>query len=327
MAAKRRRAGLGLLEAVIGAVLLTLGLVLTAQLAADWWRQRQVEAVGGQTRQMVEAARAYLRANRAELWAATAAGPAVVTPAMLRATGALPTGASDNNLWRQSYQTLFRRDGQAVVGLVVTTGGAALDDVTASAVAMAAAPEGGYVAAALPGVAQGASWQADLSSYTAGTGVAPTPGHLAASLAVGDAAALSAALQRDAMPGFPDLNRMTTTLDMGGQPVANAGLVSAADVAVGSRGRTAAQGVYDVVLVDSGDSISKPTCPAGTTPGVYLAFARLAADAQGSVWSAAQTQAIDAGATWQVRLRLRTYSGWVEPPAGVAQALAVVKCD
>lgn len=58
-------------------------------------------------------------------------------------------------------------------------------------------------------------------------GSAPGAGHLATALFFQDGAIANEYLYRNAVPGHPELNRMNTTLDMGGNNIAAAGAITA----------------------------------------------------------------------------------------------------
>ncbi|MEN1396454.1 shufflon system plasmid conjugative transfer pilus tip adhesin PilV, partial [Pseudomonas aeruginosa] len=84
-------------------------------------------------------------------------------------------------------------------------------------------PQGGYISKANTGIAQGAAWQVALSNF----GSDPGAGHLATALFFQDGAIANEYLYRNSVPGHPELNRMNTALNMGGNNIAAAGAITA----------------------------------------------------------------------------------------------------
>ena len=69
-----------------------------------------------------------------------------------------------------------------------------------------------------------------MSAFQAAFGGAPAVGALAALRRFDHQAVYGGRLQRIALPGFPEANRMETDLDMGGNAITGAGRLSAASL-------------------------------------------------------------------------------------------------
>jgi hypothetical protein len=186
--------------------------------------------------QLVNAADKYIAANYAGLLGGTGGGGvAVVSLAQLKAGGVLSDSFSGTNVFNQAACVLVR---QPVAGkldaLVATYGGTAIPDRDIALVALLAGQGGGYISAAAPGSARGASWQLVTTSYrnvacggaTVLTGAAHDGGHLVSSLFYDGPGQLATdVVYRDTVPGRPELNQMQTPLHMlpgsGAQAVEN----------------------------------------------------------------------------------------------------------
>lgn len=170
-----------------------------------------------------QAVERYQKQNYASILAASASGPVQITLPMLRATGALPASVADLNSHGQTYAAAARRSmqsGQPVIEtLLVSTGGLAIGEMDLRKIA-GMGDGGGFISIHRPNVVQGAggTYETDLASF----GLAPGGGHVATALFFNEAGVVEDYLFRNAVAGRPEVNRMNTTVDMGGNDVLNA---------------------------------------------------------------------------------------------------------
>ena len=176
--------------------------------------------------QVVNAASKYISANYADLMASTAGGTtATITIAQLKAGGFLSNSFSSTNAFNQTPCALVRQPTSGKLDtLVATYGGMAIPDRDIPMVAILAGQGGGYISAAVPGTARGASWELTTTSYrnvacgstTVLTGASANDGgHLVSSLFYDGPDQLSTEfLYRNAVPGRPKLNQMNAPIHM-----------------------------------------------------------------------------------------------------------------
>jgi prepilin-type N-terminal cleavage/methylation domain-containing protein len=180
--------------------------------------------------QVVSAAAKYVTDHYAQLTtgpgAATASTPAAgITVAMLRSGGYLSSNFSDTNAYGQTPCVLvLQPSANKLDALVVTEGGTSIPARAIGYVAANAGQGGGYIPASTgtpaPLVAVGAFGSTQVSNATLSkylavkcTATAATAGHLANSLFYDGPGRLTTDfVYRDAVPGHPELNRMTTPL-------------------------------------------------------------------------------------------------------------------
>ncbi|MTV41731.1 shufflon system plasmid conjugative transfer pilus tip adhesin PilV [Duganella radicis] len=228
-AAQRGMTVIESLGALAIAALLLLGLTRMVDAALDDAEGQQAAL---QQQQVSEAAKRYLTANYAALTAGTAGGAvATVTVAQLQAGQFLPAGFAATNTYRQGWCVLVRQPAPGRLdALVASHGGRAIPDRDLAAVALLAGQGGGYISAAAPDTARGASWQLATTDYrnvacggvTVLTGAAGDGGHLVTGLFYDGPGQLSADfLYRAAVPGRPELNQMSVPLHMLAQAVEN----------------------------------------------------------------------------------------------------------
>ena len=176
--------------------------------------------------QVVNAASKYISANYADLVASTAGGTtATITIAQLKAGGFLSNSFSSTNAFNQTPCALVRQPTSGKLDtLVATYGGMAIPDRDIPMAAMLAGQGGGYISAAVPGTARGASWELTTTSYrnvacgstTVLTGASANDGgHLVSGLFYDGPDQLSTEfLYRNAVPGRPELNQMHAPIHM-----------------------------------------------------------------------------------------------------------------
>lgn len=241
----------GFVAMSVGAGLLVV--LVMASLASrymnDYLKAREWQVVTMQTNRFTQAATSYVgRFYPTVLASATTTTPVTVTVPMLKNTGLLPASFSETNSYGQQYQAMIMRNPQnqeLLQGMVVSQGGNALPFPALSQISKAiTAGFGGYIEDGQTAIGAMRSWRIALSSY----GVSSGRGHLAVLLSTDD---LSGAredgdrLYRFQVNGRPELNKMQTAIDMGGNNLNNTGTVNANTVA-------AQQGNFGVSLVSNG---------------------------------------------------------------------------
>lgn len=232
---------MGVIEILV--VLLVATLMATAG-GYQWSRylDRQAnQAAADQMRLVADAGGKYIKDNYAVVVAqASPTAPAVITMDMLRNTQYLPASFPNQNAYGQNYLVLaLAPTPNKLQTLVVTSNGDPIKELYMIDIAKQVGAQGGYISTQNASVATGSfgGWSTALGPY----GVAPGAGHLAAALFFQDGALVNDYLYRNAIPGQPNLNRMNTAIDMGGNNLNNAGVVNAQEVRSGkltSTGRT-----------------------------------------------------------------------------------------
>lgn len=196
---------------------------------AGWQQDKTWTVTASHLSFVAQAGKRYVRDNRDTLLTQVAGGPVILTGATLRTQGYLPAGFSLTNDSGQTYQLAVAKDpGQAgqLVAFVLTTGGSEIPYKGLRQIASDTDGMGGYVWPANTATGADGGWQAKLSDY----GLSGQQGRLAAFLsadALGTDADESDRLYRYQVTGRPDLNRMHTAIDMGGNNLNNAATVNA----------------------------------------------------------------------------------------------------
>lgn len=183
--------------------------------------------------QVGAAAGKYISERYLELVGATTpADPVPISLAALRADGYLPAGFQDTNAWGQTpcvlvlRRTITKPDGSTAEhldALIVTEGGTPIPDRIAPFVAANAGQGGGHLVTEAGNlVARGAFGATVVTGAALGnflktscTGTIAGTGHLASTLFYDGPGRLTTDfLYRDAVPNQPELNRMTTPLQI-----------------------------------------------------------------------------------------------------------------
>ncbi|EGU1063110.1 shufflon system plasmid conjugative transfer pilus tip adhesin PilV [Salmonella enterica subsp. enterica serovar Enteritidis] len=248
---KKQKHDGGFVAMSVGAGLLIVLMMasMAARYMGDYLKSREWQVVAKQTNRFTQAASSYVgRYYPTVLAAATTTKPVVVTSQMLKNTGLLPASFSETNSYGQQYQAMIVRNQQnqeLLQGMVVSRGGHAMPFTALNQISKdITAGFGGYVEDGQTAVGAMRSWRIALSSYGTSTG----RGHLAVMLSTDD---LSGAredgdrLYRFQVNGRPDLNKMHTAIDMGGNNLNSVGTVTASKVA-------AQNGNFGVSLVSNG---------------------------------------------------------------------------
>lgn len=237
--ARNKRQGFAILELLGALAIGSLILLGLSRLMDDSLDDLKGTQAAYYQSQVSAAAAKYISANNQALQtAAPTAGTVVaVSIADLKAAKLLSNMLSGTNAYGQTPCVLVRQpDPSGHPGqfdaLVINTGGEPIPDRDIAAVAMNAGIGGGYISAANPGVARGASWSISTSAYrsvacggaSALTGGGADGGHLVSSLFYDGPGQLSTDfLYRNAVPGRPELNRMNTPVRLAGAGLATAG--------------------------------------------------------------------------------------------------------
>ncbi|WP_421193814.1 shufflon system plasmid conjugative transfer pilus tip adhesin PilV [Aeromonas jandaei] len=231
-----KQSGFTLLELM---VVLAVVAMLISQ-GADWYMQysdQQVaKVVSTQHQQVDKAAAAYIKKNYTTLMSGTL--PVTKDIDVLKTEGFLPDYIFDcstapcklRNSYSQEYKLVIRKAGtapnQRLEALVLTSGGQTLDKGDMIRVARNLGASGGYVeGGGAVGSMQGWAIPNLASAFGAGANVGD--GHLASAIYFVDGTQSSDYLYRNAVPGKPELNRMGTALDMGGNSITAADQVKA----------------------------------------------------------------------------------------------------
>jgi len=238
-----RQRGFIAIEMLFGLIALAMIASTGLNLMARHMDSLNYQIAADQQQQVAEAAAQYLKDNFAAVYAAAGpTAPVTITPAMLRNTHYLPASFADTNAFGQTFTVLARRVAtNQLESVVLTTGGETLDEIGTREIAENLGAPGGFIPTSDPGIVQGVrgGWQLALSNY----GMNPGVGHTASALFLQDGTLANDYLYRNAIPGRPELNRMNTTLDMGGQDIVNAASITASeDVSAGQWFRSLGNG-------------------------------------------------------------------------------------
>ncbi|HED2402986.1 TPA: shufflon system plasmid conjugative transfer pilus tip adhesin PilV, partial [Citrobacter freundii] len=196
----------------------------------DWQQEKNWQVEASHISTYAAAARGYVGRNYATLLSATSTtAPTVITTAMLKNTGFLPSGFTETNSQGQRLNTYLVRNGQnteLLQGMVVSSGGSVYPDKALRLISRDIKTGfGGYIDDGKTATGALRSWKILLSSYGATSG----NGHIAVLLSTDE---LSGAqedndrLYRFQVNGRPDLNKMHTAIDMGGNNLNSVGTIN-----------------------------------------------------------------------------------------------------
>ncbi|UUW72391.1 shufflon system plasmid conjugative transfer pilus tip adhesin PilV [Pseudomonas oryzihabitans] len=226
-----RQAGFIAVEVLFGLIVLSILAGIGINQLMNRMDSQNYQIAADQQKQVADAAAKYLKDNFATVYAAAGSTtPAQITPAMLRNTNYLPAGFIDTNAFGQTFVVLARRVGtNQLESIVLTIGGQTIDEMGTREIAENLGAPGGFVPVANTGIVQGVrgGWSLTLSNY----GVNPGAGHTASALFLQDGTLANDYLYRNAIAGKPELNRMNTALNMGGNDLNNAANITASGTA------------------------------------------------------------------------------------------------
>ena len=222
----KKQAGLSVLEVLIGLAILALASIpMIAQIndTSDLVKNR---VAAEQLTLISNAAASYVKANNATLSAtATTTTPVATTIATLVAGGYLNAGFNATNSYGQTACLLtLKNAGGLLQSVVVTESGVAIPLKYLYAIAALVGARGGGIEASAMNGSYGA-WTLPVGNYANAncSGTAVTDNHLAALVTLDGttSAAVADYLYRFAVPGFPDANRMYTSVDINNNNVNN----------------------------------------------------------------------------------------------------------
>ena len=243
----------------------------------------RIAATAQQATKFNTASSSYIQQNSVAIQAtATPTTPAVITVAMLKATGDLPASFSDTNPYGQTWvlQVLEPSAGN-LQALAMTTGGTALRDAVVTKIAAVIGDTGGF----LPQNDSGLYPTASANAYGAfgGTPVSTanytsiSGGEIASIINFNNGQLTDNRLYRNLVPGQPQLNQMNTPLIMASTQTLNAACTTTGAIAQDGNG---------AVL----------SCQAGTWQQQGSAYWK------DPVASAATLPVCNAAAAWQTRI-------------------------
>lgn len=186
------------------------------------WLLDQTRATVAAThaKKVQSAANQFIKDNHDVIAAsATASTPYIFDVPHLIATGYLPAGFSPQNGYSSTYQTrVFEPAPNQLNAMTYLIGGVDISKSLARKIAIGIGADGGIVDG---NVAQGAlgSWTVALSSFG---GFNPGDGHVVIAGFYNNGVNVSDYLYRKAVAGHPELNTMSTSLNMGGNNITNA---------------------------------------------------------------------------------------------------------
>ncbi len=176
-------------------------------------------------REVATAAREYVKRNFATLLATPST--TAITVATLRSANLLPAGFSNTLPTGQTPCVLVARTSLTELQAMVTTEGASLGEGNLAQIAAQLDAEGGYVDPAITSSFRAKSttdtFNIDLAPYrtTSCSGTAVAQGGLASRLFFADTTYPPPFLRTDPDPTSPSGSLMSTTLNMGGNPITN----------------------------------------------------------------------------------------------------------
>jgi len=239
----RHQVGTTLVEVMAAIGLLALVVAGIAQLTSQAMDDAKAITAAEHLRMVTEATKSYLKDNFAAVTAvATPAAPAMIKIANLQALGYLDPGFSSTNVYGQTTCiVILEPAANKLDALVVTTGGTTIGDGDLASVVNTLGSSGG--AMYTNGTAStnteflggGGAWKFDRGSFHNGArdcnsagagGVNLTPGHPAIAIWFDQSAYDSGVLYREAIPGRPELNRMSTALDMNSNAINNVATIA-----------------------------------------------------------------------------------------------------
>lgn len=208
-------------DAVVAIGLLLLVLAVFIIPMSIWMiDQSRATVAASQAKRVQQAVNLYVKDNHDTIAAtATATTPFIFGVPQLISGGYLPTGFSSQNNFSATYQTrVFEPTTNKLNSMTFLNGGVSLSKSLARKIAIGIGSDGGIID---NGIAQGAlgSWTMNLSAFG---GYNPGEGSVVIAGFYEDGNKISDYLYRKAVPGHPELNTMSTALNMGAKDITNA---------------------------------------------------------------------------------------------------------
>ncbi|HEH6433343.1 TPA: shufflon system plasmid conjugative transfer pilus tip adhesin PilV [Pseudomonas aeruginosa] len=221
------QAGFAVIEMVVVLILTVSALGLGAQAIFDHADNMAAQTAADHQKIISDATAAYIKDNYAAVVAvASPTTPATITTTMLKNTGYLQASVSDLNSFGQAYSALaIEPTPNKLQTLLITTGGETISESSIRRIAKQVGALGGYISNVDTTKVEGSfgGWRLPLATY----GVSPGAGHLATALFFEDGTLTNDYLYRNSVAGHPEVNRMNTSIDMGGNNLNNTGTVNA----------------------------------------------------------------------------------------------------
>lgn len=217
--------GITIIEILISLVIIGITIPQVYQKIADYMNEKAWQVTAIHAVAYNNAAKHYIADNSAALLSGSL--PYKITPTTLIQKGYLKPGFSMST-YGQSYITGVVKNAKTskLEAMTCSTGGVAIPDNGIRSVASLIQGLGGYIDNNKNAVGVFGGWTDNPSNY----GLNCIPGHIVIALSsevLGTDLEESDRLYRFAVNGRPDLNRMHTAIDMGGNNLNNAGTVNA----------------------------------------------------------------------------------------------------
>lgn len=207
---------------VLGAMFAVIIGMLSLPQLIDWQNRAKdninATQVAQEARTFNTAGAQYMQANSAMLLAtATATTPVIVSVAQLQTAGTLSATFRPSNMYGQTWQLEVKQPTAGnLQALATTTGGSALSDTQAQRIVKLIGSDGGFFPKNDTGLYAGGASNAHGPNWgpLASTGYSAQPGHFASLISLSSGQLTDNRLYRNAIPGQPQLNTMTTPLIM-----------------------------------------------------------------------------------------------------------------
>ncbi|MCC9290097.1 shufflon system plasmid conjugative transfer pilus tip adhesin PilV [Pseudomonas aeruginosa] len=223
----RKQQGFAAIELIVVLILVISALWIGAQAMFHHADNMAAQTTADHQKFISDAAAAYIKDNYAALVAAAGpTTPASITTTMLKNTAYLEASVADLNSFGHAYRVLaIVPTPYKLQTLVLTTGGETISETSIRRIAKQVRARGGYVSYVDTSRVEGSfgAWGVPLASYR----VSPGPGHLATALFYDDGALTNDYLYPNSVAGHPEVNRMNTSIDMGGNNLNYTGTVNA----------------------------------------------------------------------------------------------------
>ncbi|EIH1699643.1 shufflon system plasmid conjugative transfer pilus tip adhesin PilV, partial [Salmonella enterica] len=242
--------GFAMMSVAVALLIVMMMATMASGYMSDYLKSRQWQLIAAQTNRFTQAVESYAgRYYASALASATTTRPVPITVQMLKNTGFLPAGFRETNSNGQQLEALLIRNArheEVLQGLVITSGGQPLPYKALRQISLdISSGLGGYIRDGRTATGAMNSWTVPL----AGFGYSGGNGHIAVLLSpetLTGAREDSDRLYRFQVNGRPELNKMHTSIDMGGNNLNSAGVVNGRygnfDVSVVSNGPVTAGG-------------------------------------------------------------------------------------
>jgi prepilin-type N-terminal cleavage/methylation domain-containing protein len=219
--------GFTLIELLAVVTIIAILSISLLYMARDYFAGVRNAGIASNAAQLHQAVNAYVTSNQATI--ATQAMPYTITLAMLQSPAQYlnPSYNTTNNAGQVPVVRVIKDADGSLEVMIAYTGGSMISDgdladIVANMVQQKAA--GGYIHTGNGSVATGyqGSWTRDLNAF----GINPGSGHVVDFVTYAASATADDSLHRHAVPGAPQYNTMSTTLNMGGNSITNANNIS-----------------------------------------------------------------------------------------------------